>query len=85
MGLPVPERFTARDIRRTITNLITDAGVRPEDNDQLQSHDQTGVVKKHYDRHTHLPRKRAAIRLYDRRLSHVLTRRKWNSKLSLAR
>ena len=85
LGLPVPERFTARDIRRTITNLITDAGVRPEDNDQLQSHDQTGVVKKHYDRHTHLPRKRAAIRLYDRRLSHVLTRRKWNSKLAMAR
>ena len=85
LGLPEPEKFTARDIRRTITNLITDAGVRPEDNDQLQSHDQTGVVKKHYDRHNHLPRKRAAIRQYDRRLSHVLTERKWNSQKALQR
>lgn len=85
MALPEPEKFTARDIRRTLTNLITDAGVRPEDNDQLQSHDQTGVVKKHYDRHNHLPRKRAAIRLYDRRLSHVLTGSKWNSQKALQR
>ncbi|WP_422490460.1 tyrosine-type recombinase/integrase [Endozoicomonas sp. ALE010] len=85
LNLPEPEKFTARDIRRTITNLITDAGVRPEDNDQLQSHDQTGVVKKHYDRHHHLPRKRAAIRQYDRRLSSVLTGRKWKAEQMLVR
>lgn len=84
-NLAEPAKFSARDIRRTITNLITDAGVRPEDNDQLQSHDQTGIVKKHYDRHTHIHRKRAAIRLYDRRLSYVLTERKWNSDQALVR
>ncbi|MGI9282393.1 MAG: tyrosine-type recombinase/integrase [Endozoicomonas sp.] len=72
-GLPEPEKFTARDIRRTANYLLTDAGVRPEDSNLLQSHGQTGIVKKHYDRHHHLPAKRAAIRLYEKELSRLLT------------
>lgn len=74
-GLSEPERFTARDIRRTANYLLTDAGVRPEDSNLLQSHGQTGIVKKHYDRHDHLSTKRKAIRKYDRELSRLLTGR----------
>ena len=51
----------AYDIRRTANYLLTDAGVRPEDSNLLQSHGQTGVVIKHYDRHHHLPTKYKAI------------------------
>ncbi|CAM3474800.1 tyrosine-type recombinase/integrase [Parendozoicomonas haliclonae] len=71
-GITEPEKFTARDIRRTANYLLTDAGVRPEDSNLLQSHGHTGVVVKHYDRHHHLPTKRFAIRLYEKVLSRVI-------------
>lgn len=71
-----PEKFQARDIRRTANYLLTDAGVRPEDSNLLQSHGQTGVVIKHYDRHHHLPTKREAMRKYDKVLSRVIRGKK---------
>ena len=71
-GRPVPERFTARDIRRTIKNILIDAGVSREQRNLLQSHAQTGVDIKHYDRHEHLPEKRESIRLYDALLSKII-------------
>ena len=76
MFLPEPEKFTARDIRRTANYLLTDAGVRPEDSNLLQSHGQTGVVIKHYDRHHHLPTKLKAMRRYERLLSRMITKKR---------
>lgn len=76
MFLPEPEKFTARDIRRTANYLLTDAGVRPEDSNLLQSHGQTGVVIKHYDRHHHLPTKLKAMRCYERLLSRMITKKR---------
>lgn len=70
---PIPEWFTARDIRRTIKNILIDAGVSREQRNLLQSHAQTGVDIKHYDRHEHLPEKRESIRRYDALLDKILT------------
>ncbi len=70
--LPVPEWFTARDIRRTVKNLLIDAGVNREQRNLLQGHGQTGVDKKHYERHEHLPEKRESIRRYDALLEKIL-------------
>ncbi|WP_419534354.1 tyrosine-type recombinase/integrase [Endozoicomonas sp.] len=69
---PVPESFTARDIRRTVKNLMIDAGVNREQRNLLQSHAQNGVDVKHYDRHEHLPEKRESIRRYDALLDKIL-------------
>ena len=71
-GRPVPEWFTARDIRRTIKNILIDAGVSREQRNLLQSHGQTGVDIKHYDRHEHLPEKRKSMRSYDAFLGKIL-------------
>ena len=71
-GRPEPEWFTARDIRRSVKNLLVDAGVSREQRNLLQSHGQTGVDVKHYDRHEHLPEKRESIRRYDALLGRIL-------------
>ncbi|WP_263081275.1 integrase family protein [Endozoicomonas sp. Mp262] len=71
-GLPAPQPFTARDIRRTVKNILIDAGVNREQRNLLQSHAQTGIDIKHYDRHEHLPEKRESMRRYDAFLNKVL-------------
>lgn len=71
-GKSAPETFTARDIRRTVKNILIDASVNREQRNLLQSHGQTGVDIKHYDRHEHLPEKRDSIRRYDALLDKIL-------------
>ena len=71
-GTDTPESFTARDIRRTVKNLMIDAEINREQRNLLQSHAQTGVDVKHYDRHEHLPEKRESIRKYDALLDKIL-------------
>lgn len=68
----MPLSFSARDIRRTVKNILIDAGVNREQRNLLQSHGQTGVDVKHYDRHEHLPEKRESMKLYDAYLSKIL-------------
>ncbi|MBO9482278.1 site-specific integrase [Salinisphaera sp. G21_0] len=71
-GRQPPAPFTARDIRRTVKNILIDAGVNREQRNLLQSHAQTGVDVKHYDRHEHLPEKRESMRMYDAFLERIL-------------
>lgn len=71
-GNPAPKHFTARDIRRTVKNILIDARVSREHRNLLQSHALTGVDFKNYDRHEHLPEKREAIRLYDALLEKII-------------
>ena len=53
--------FTARDLRRTCETRLAELGVSKEDRAQLLSHGISGVQAKHYDRHSYLPQKRAAL------------------------
>nr|WP_306671482.1 site-specific integrase [Endozoicomonas sp. ONNA2] len=71
-GKPEHKNFSARDIRRTVKNILIDAGVNREQRNLLQSHGQTGVDVKHYDRHEHLPEKRESIRRYDALLGKII-------------
>ncbi|WP_257266034.1 hypothetical protein [Endozoicomonas sp. ONNA2] len=57
---PAPEKYTPKSIRDTAKSLIIDAGVDRETRNLIQSHQLTGVDYEHYDRHEHLPEKRAA-------------------------
>ncbi len=71
-GTPTPERFTAKDIRRTAHYLMVDAGLTREQRNLLQNHAQTGIDTRHYNRHDQLPEKREAIRKYDAWLSKII-------------
>ncbi|WP_163371712.1 hypothetical protein [Endozoicomonas acroporae] len=51
---------------------MIDVGVNREQRNLLQSHAQSGVDVKHYDRHEHLPEKRESLRRYDALLDKIL-------------
>ena len=53
--------FTVGDLRRTVETRLAADGVSMEIRAQLQSHGLGGVQNRHYDRHTYLDEKRAAL------------------------
>lgn len=65
-------RYTPSCLRDTAKSLMVDAGINREVRNLIQSHQLTGVDYEHYDRHEHLPEKRAGMALYDQELSKVL-------------
>lgn len=71
-GGSMPERFTAKDIRRTAHNVMIDAGLSREERNLLQNHARSGIDTKHYNRHDQLPEKREAMRKYDVWISKVI-------------
>lgn len=72
------EKFTLRDIRRTVKNLMIDAGVNRETRNLIQNHGLTGIDYKHYDKSDHLPEKIAGMVKYDRHLDLILKEKKDN-------
>ena len=68
----ITNTYLVRDIRRTCKNLLIDAGVDRESRNLIQIHQLTGVDYRHYDRHDHLPEKRAAMAKYDALLESIL-------------
>ncbi|GAB1843333.1 hypothetical protein MyNCGM152_40970 [Achromobacter xylosoxidans] len=55
------EAFTLGDLRRTVETRLAAAGVPESTRAQLQSHGLSGVQQRHYDRHSYLDEKRAAL------------------------
>jgi len=53
--------FTVGDLRRTIETRLAADGVSMEIRAQLQSHGLGGIQNRHYDKHTYLDEKRAAL------------------------
>lgn len=53
--------FTLGDIRRTVETRLADAGVSRDVRAHLQSHGLGGVQARHYDKHSYLAEKRAAL------------------------
>ncbi|MBO9494326.1 hypothetical protein J7438_09545 [Thalassotalea sp. G20_0] len=64
-GKQPPERFTAKDLRRTATRLFTDCRVLKEHRYLLQSREDGSVESKHYDHDDRLPDKRDVAKIYD--------------------
>ena len=62
------EPFTLGDLRRTVETRLAGAGVSRDIRAQLQSHGLGGVQQRHYDRHTYLDEKRAALETLKRLL-----------------
>ena len=72
-GEPVPERWTAKDIRGTATRLFTDCRIPREQRYLLQSREDGSIESKHYDHDDRLPEKRDAAKVYDHYLNQILT------------
>ncbi len=53
--------FTLGDLRRTVETRLAALGVSQDTRAHLQSHGLGGVQARHYDRHSYLPEKRAAL------------------------
>jgi integrase len=66
------EPFRMGDLRRTCETMLAALGVSKQDRCELQSHGLSGVQKRHYDRHTYLDEKKAALEKWHRKLRAVL-------------
>ena len=69
LGIPP---FSARDLRRTWKTLAGEAGLSLEIRSRIQNHALTDVGSRHYDRHSYLPEKRAALKIWERALRRCL-------------
>ena len=63
--------FDLRDIRRTVETMMAGMGISKDTRAQLLSHGLSGVQSAHYDRHSYIEEKRAAITAWERRLEQV--------------
>lgn len=72
-GEPLPERWTAKDIRGTATRLFTDCRIPREQRYLLQSREDGSIESKHYDHDDRLPEKRDAARIYDKYLEQIIS------------
>ena len=70
---PLPERWTAKDIRRTATRLFTDCRIPKEQRFLLQSREDGSIESKHYDHDDRLPEKRDTAKIYDNYLNKIIT------------
>lgn len=61
-------RFTPGDLRRTVETRLAALGMGDDVRGQLQSHGLGGVQSKHYNRHSYLDEKRAALETLHRLL-----------------
>ena len=66
------ERFTARDLRRTVKTLMGKMGLSKEIRDRLQNHALSDVSSKHYDRYDYLREKKAALESWELYLRRII-------------
>lgn len=70
------EPFDLRDIRRTCETMLAGMGVSREVRAQLLSHGISGVQAAHYDRHSYIDEKRAALLAWEARIKSIEKSRK---------
>jgi len=67
------EAFNLRDIRRTVETMLAGMGISRDTRAQLLSHGLSGVQSVHYDRHSYMDEKRAALLAWEARLQAIET------------
>lgn len=65
------ESFDLRDIRRTVETMLAGLGINRDTRAQLLSHGLSGVQNAHYDRHTYLDEKHAALVTWEKHLGAI--------------
>jgi integrase len=68
------EKFTAKDLRRTIKTHMGEIGISKDVRDRIQNHALTDVSSKHYDRYDYLPEKRKGLMEWESYLVERLSR-----------
>jgi integrase len=66
------EKFTPRDLRRTVKTEMGRTGVSKDIRDRLQNHSLTDVSSKHYDRYDYLKEKRAVMKFWEGHLRAII-------------
>ena len=66
LGIPP---LQARDLRRTWKTLTGEIGLSLDIRNRIQGHALQDVGSRHYDRHSYLPEKRAAMEQWERALT----------------
>jgi integrase len=72
-SLPVVERFSPRDLRRTFKTLSGEIGLSKDIRDRLQGHALSDISSKAYDRYDYLIEKRVAMRQWVEFLESLTT------------
>jgi hypothetical protein len=67
-GKDITAPFRLSDIRRTAETLLAGLSVSSDVRAQLQSHGLGGIQIRHYDRHSYMAEKRAALALWESQL-----------------
>jgi integrase len=62
------EKFSPRDLRRTVKTRMGEIGIEKSIRDRIQNHALTDVSSKHYDRYDYLQEKRAALLTWEKYL-----------------
>ena len=62
-------KFVPRDIRRTVKTVMGELGVSKHTRDKLQNHALQDVSSRHYDRYEYMKEKRAALVLWESKLT----------------
>ncbi|WP_026295715.1 tyrosine-type recombinase/integrase [Aromatoleum toluclasticum] len=65
------ESFDLRDIRRTVETMLAGLGISKDIRAQLLSHGISGVQAAHYDRHSYLDEKAAALTAWENKLDAI--------------
>lgn len=70
--ITVIDRFTPRDLRRTVKTRMGEIGIEKSVRDRIQNHAISDVSSKHYDRYDYLPEKKRAIEQWERYLEALV-------------
>lgn len=63
--------YSWRDLRRTCETMLAKMGISKDLRAQIQSHGLSGVQDRHYDKHSYIDEKRAALEAWNARLDEL--------------
>ena len=67
------DHFTPHDLRRTATSMMTSAGISEFDVSKVLNHTVQSVTNKHYNHYSYDKEKQKALRIWERKLTTILT------------
>ena len=67
------DHFTPHDLRRTATSMMTDLEIAEFDVSKVLNHTVQSVTNKHYNHYSYDKEKQKALRIWERKLTTILT------------
>jgi integrase len=66
------ERFTPRDLRRTVTTHMSRLGIDSETRNRVQDHAIGGIEEVHYNKYDHFREKRGALLRWESEIQRII-------------